>query len=240
MAKITKISVAQDLLEVQVASELGIGAVAKGSGSGSRYVLTYEVAVETADLEHRTVGAYEWADGTQSWFRVEVATTQVEAQASVDFASVAAQSKVNNLAVEFDIDLRGATDAVVKALPRPSDLGGEFSPQAFKELVASTGDALDALAKDFATPANLRNSRRPVRRLPDEDEEIAQARAVHYAVVSLARMASLETAVRKRPETVDPFDIRRTYEQFWPDVRDKSLPPPRVRRAAKDWLDVVS
>lgn len=175
--------------------------------------------------------AFPYAIREGNGLRISLVAHDAKLQSTVSFGAVAAEARLKNVRVEYEISGFGIDMAVIKAmLSLSSDLTIELAAQ-LDEVVT------DLLPRMLETPGlPVRKFRVPLGAFSGEIEPATRDRTVCYAMASIAGGRSLRRALDAMPGWALEEIVIAVYARLTPGLGYEAAPSGAQQMKASTWL----
>ena len=227
--------VVSDALSVSMAASLNIGSIFSGSASANEKGFFFDAMTFTDRYMDQPVAGgivgTRWGIGLRVLLRVR----NLAANASLNFGMVGAAVELNMAQARYEIlGLGIGIDGLILVLEELPALG-DFKYETYLMLNGSVVKKLAAYIKDNKSALQPQPVAVAVARPLDPS---LRARAIYYAVRSIASGQPLGRALDKAPIVLDHETIRRIYIDRTGSDDLEAAPVPDAKREAETWLRV--
>ncbi|HWN70440.1 MAG TPA: hypothetical protein VNM90_22525 [Haliangium sp.] len=234
MTKYTGFEVAFRSMSIDTAARLQVSSLFTADSDRNGMALMFDIILHTDYHEQVDLaGGFSYIKKKGTGLRIAMKGTGLDLEASLTFASVAAQATLKKATAEYKIHGFGLSDEVVASLLTIPMSGGLSS------------DTYHALQRTISVqlPAYLRSNDVGVSEyvvpVPSfQDEPGARARSINYAASMVAQRKSLVDANKHRPQGISTEIVALVYARFLGSVSTDSdkQPSPEQAARANRWL----
>ena len=220
-------------MSMKTAAELKVSSLFSASASGDANALLFDTILHTDFFKREDLNGFSYYKKKGCGLRIALKAMGLDAKASINFASVAAQATLKKASVEYHVRGLALSPDIVSSLLTIDDKGG---------LTSKTYQALqDTISVKL--PAYLRSNDLGVSEyyipIPaDQDSPSARARSINYAASMVAQRKSLAFANQNAPKGISSELITLIYARFLGGVASDSSEEPTAdqARSASHWL----
>jgi hypothetical protein len=234
MANYTGFDLVFRTTSLEAATQMGLSPIFSTSANEKGFALLFDAMLFT-DLKEIKVlpSGYRYAVCEGSGIRLAMKMTDIKGEVHLNFAAIAAQTKLQLASTEYKVQGFGVSDQVVETfLDVPLD--GSLDDKAFSALRR----ALSQTLPDFFEKNPPGSSTFTVPLPSINDSPAARARTIYYVMTRIARRAGLQDAIKERPPGVSPEMITITYAQLLGSIDSSQNVKPSQEQAesAGRWL----
>lgn len=219
---------------LEAAAQMGLSSIFTTSTSTKGFALLFDAMLFTDVKETKVLpSGYRYAVCEGSGIRLAMKMTDVKGEVHLNFAAVAAQTKLQLASTEYRVQGFGVSDQVVQTfLDVPLD--GSLDDTTFSALRRALSQTLPDFFEKNPPGSSTFTVPLPVL----GDSPAARARMIYYVMTRIARRAGLQDAIQQRPPGVSPEMITITYAQVLGSIdSSQNVKPSQAQAdAAGRWL----
>lgn len=221
-------------MSLKAAVDLNISSVFEGTADTNGFALLLDAIVST-DFDELNVlsSGYSYRKKVGTGVRIAMSMTNVTADVKLNFASVAAQTKLGKATTRYQVEGIALDLDTIRALFEVS-MTGDLDDATFAAIRKALSETLPAyLESNEVTPSEY-----VVPVATADGDASTLARAVVYAASMVGRRMGLLDAIQNRPSGINPEMVVVQYAQLAGLADTSSNTPPTVEQAtrANRWL----